>query len=154
MDKPSFVQVGSDAIETRSRLQITGNAGLYYVSWHLSRRGWHVMPTVRNARGSDLIVTNSDETVYLGVQSKALSKRAPVPLGRNLDSLCSDWWIITINANNEQPTCFVMTREEVKGLAYTDRVIKSDKGPAHWLQPKAYDRPEYRNAWHRLDNGC
>ena len=43
---------------------MTGNAGLNYVAWQLSRRGWHVMPTIRNARGADLIVTNEDETVF------------------------------------------------------------------------------------------
>jgi len=45
---------------------MTGNAGLNYASWQLSRRGWHVMPTIRNARGSDLIVTDGDETVFYG----------------------------------------------------------------------------------------
>jgi hypothetical protein len=29
------------------RSQITGNAGLNYAAWQLSRRGWHVMPTIR-----------------------------------------------------------------------------------------------------------
>ncbi|MCB2110190.1 MAG: hypothetical protein H6895_03065 [Defluviimonas sp.] len=36
----------------RQRPQITGNAGLNYAAWQLSRRGWHVMPTIRNARGT------------------------------------------------------------------------------------------------------
>ena len=83
------------------RSQITGNAGLYYAAWQLSRRGWHVMPTVRNARGSDLIVVNEDETVFLGIQSKALSKRQAVGLGKRIDELRSDWWIITVHANRQ-----------------------------------------------------
>jgi hypothetical protein len=150
MEETNLDKTLTVALDPMRQPQIVGNAGLYFVSWHLSRRGWHVMPTVRNARGSDLIVTNSDETKYFGVQSKALSKRNPVPLGHDLAGLRSDWWIITINANSEHPTCFIMTRDEVRRLALPDRTARTDKGPAHWLQPKAYDQPEYRNAWHRL----
>lgn len=53
------------AMRSANTSQMTGNAGLYHAAWQLTRRGWHVMPTVRNARGSDLIVTNSEETVFL-----------------------------------------------------------------------------------------
>ena len=132
-------------IEPPTRHQLTGNSGLYFAAWHLSRRGWHVMPTVRNARGSDLIVANDDETVYFGVQSKALSKRVPVPLGLNLDSLRSDWWVITINANTDKPVCFILQLDEIRALAF-----RSKDAGAYWLQPKAYDREEFREAWHRL----
>ena len=132
-------------IKPPTRHQLTGNSGLYYAAWHLSRRGWHVMPTVRNARGSDLIVTNDDETVYFGVQSKALSKRVPVPLGLSLETLRSVWWIITINANTENPVCFIMRLDEIRALAF-----RSKEAGAYWLQPKAYDREEFREAWHRL----
>lgn len=104
------------------------------------------MPTVRNARGSDLIVTNDDETIYFSVQSKALSKRVPVPLGLSLDRLRSDWWIITINANSHRPACYIMRLEEVCAHAFRSR----DEG-AYWLQPPGYDRDEFREAWHRLE---
>ena len=127
------------------RHQVTGNSGLYFAAWHLSRRGWHVMPTVRNARGSDLIVTNSDETLYFGVQSKALSKRVPVPLGHSLETLRSAWWIITIHANTDNPVCFIMRLDEVRTLAF-----RSKNEGAYWLQPNGYDRAEFREAWQRL----
>ncbi|WP_433947586.1 hypothetical protein [Brevundimonas diminuta] len=65
---------------------MVGNAGLNFAAWQLSRRGWHALPTIRNARGSDLYVTNGDETVFFGVQSKALSRRSPVPLGKDGDT--------------------------------------------------------------------
>lgn len=125
--------------------QITGNAGLYHAAWQLTRRGWHVMPTIRNARGSDLIVTNAEETVFFGVQSKALSKRDPVPLGLDLGLLRSDWWIITIHARTERPVSFILMLEEVRSLAF-----HSQNGSSKWLQPPAYDRDEFREAWHRL----
>lgn len=129
----------------RHRTQITGNAGLNYAAWQLSRRGWHVMPTIRNAKGSDLIVTDEDETIFFGVQSKGFSKRYPVPLGLDLGALRSDWWVITIHANSDSPVCYVLRLDEVRGLATQDK-----NGGRWWLEPKAYDRDEFRDAWHRL----
>jgi hypothetical protein len=127
--------------------QLTGNAGLYYICWQLSRRGWHAMPTVRNARGSDLMITDSAESVFLGIQSKALSKRNPVPLGTSLETLRSDWWIITIHANGPHPQCFILTLGEVKATAKRG---EKDGRISYWLQPTAYDRDDYRDAWQRL----
>lgn len=143
------LKCGAGAMATNPRSQfdsaMTGNAGLNYASWQLSRRGWHVMPTIRNARGSDLIVTDGDETVFFGVQSKALSNRKAVPLGTELDSLRSDWWIITIKANSDAPICFIMTTEEVRRSATQDK-----NGGRCWLEPRDYDRDDYRDAWSRI----
>lgn len=88
------------------------------------------MPTVRNARGSDLIVTNDDESVYFGVQSKALSRRSAVPLGLRIENLRSDWWVITVHANTDSPVCYVLRLDEVRALAVQDK-----NGGAWWLEP-------------------
>jgi hypothetical protein len=128
-----------------NRRQLTGNAGLYYVAWQLSRRGWNVMPTSRNARGSDIFITDGDEQKWLGIQSKALSKRVAVPLGRSLEDLRSELWIITIHAVSETPVCYVMAVDEVKAEASQDK-----NGGAWWLEPRAYDRAEFKDAWGRI----
>lgn len=135
----------TDTTTPRHRSQITGNAGLNYAAWQLSRRGWHVMPTIRNAKGSDMIVTDADDTMFFGVQSKGFSKRWPVPLGLNLDNLRSDWWVITIHANSDAPVCYVLHITDVRGLATQDK-----NGGRWWLEPPAYDKDEFREAWHRL----
>ncbi|MBK5265703.1 MAG: hypothetical protein JJE34_10815 [Alphaproteobacteria bacterium] len=131
---------------TKNRHQFTGNAGLGYILWQMSRRGWHAVPTIRNARGSDILVTDADEDVKFGIQSKALSKRQAVPLGRDLTTLRSEWWIITVHANSDNPVCYIMTINEVRELA------SQDKGgqQAHWLEPRDYDRDEFKNAWDRI----
>ena len=82
---------------------------------------------------------------FFGVQSKALSKRHAVPLGTDLHSLRSDWWIITVHANSDTPACYVLRLEDVRAIATQDR-----NGGRWWLEPKAYDRDEFREAWHRL----
>ena len=106
------------------------------------------MPTVRNARGADLYAASEDETRLLPVQSKALSKRAPVPLGGSLETLRSHWWVITINANTASPTCYVLTRDEVKASAH--RGVNDAGKVSYWLQPKSYALPIYEEAWDRL----
>ena len=130
------------------RYQLTGNAGMYHVARELSRRGWHVMPIVRNARGADLYAASSDELRVLPIQSKALSKRNPVPLGGSLDTLCSIWWVITINANSDCPTCYIMTLDEVKAAAH--RGVNGSGKISFWLQPRSYDQLMYKDAWQRL----
>lgn len=61
--------------------QVVGNAGMYYAAYRLSLLGWNVMPTARNARGIDLLAYDATGKHFKGFQIKALSKRAPVPLG-------------------------------------------------------------------------
>jgi hypothetical protein len=130
------------------RQQLTGNAGMYHVARELSRRGWHVMPTVRNARGADLYAASSDERRVIPIQSKALSKRNPVPLGKSLETLCSEWWIITINANSDCPKCYVLLLSEVKAGAHKG---ENESGTvSYWLQPKSYALPQFEEAWDRL----
>ncbi|MBY2994479.1 hypothetical protein HF263_22915 [Rhizobium leguminosarum] len=132
--------------------QVTGNAASHYAAWQLSRRGWNVMLTSRNAKGSDLYCANDGETIFFGVQSKGLTKRDPVGLGTNLANLRSDWWIITIKAKTDAPVCFIMTLDEVKELCHYSDPAKSRTGATSiWLQPSAYDQPQFREAWHRFE---
>lgn len=127
--------------------QMTGNAGLFHISWELTRRGWIVMPTVRNARGADLYAARQDnEEHVIPIQSKALSKRAAVPCGTDLDKLRSRWWIITVYANDDNPVCYILTLDEVKSLVARDNGVNR----AYWLQAKHYDAPEFKEAWTRL----
>lgn len=106
------------------------------------------MPTVRNARGADLYAASTDESVVWPIQSKALAKRNPVPLGGSLETLRSPWWIITVGALTETPRCYVMTLEEVKAAAH--RGVNAAGTVSCWLQPKSYTMPAFEEAWHRL----
>jgi hypothetical protein len=82
-----------------ARQQVIGNIGMYYAAYRLSRMGWNVMPTSRNARGIDLLIYDASARHYKGIQVKALSKlKPPVPLGLSTDNLMGDWWIIVTKA--------------------------------------------------------
>jgi len=121
---------------------------LFHVSWELARRGWHVTLTVRNARGADLYVADDAEAVIHPIQSKALAKRSPVPLGKSLAKLRSPWWALTVNALSEKPTCYIMTLDEVKAGAH--RGVSSSGEESFWLQPNDFMKAEYQERWDRL----
>ena len=131
--------------------QVVGNVGMYFAAYRLSRMGWNVMPTARNARGIDLLVYSASADRYLGIQIKALSKpKPPVPLGKSIDTFMGDWWIIVTNAATDNPVCFVMAPDEVKRLAHRG---EKDGRISYWLQPNKYHTDEFREAWHRIGRG-
>lgn len=107
------------------------------------------MPTARNARGIDLVAYYPDGTHFIGVQVKVLSKRSPVPLGKGLEELMGDFWVI-VNDVRGSLNAFVLTPDEVKRSAY-----RGEKGGrvSFWLQPKDYDNDSFREAWNRIGSG-
>lgn len=130
--------------------QVVGNIGMYYSCYKLSRMGWNVMPTARNAKGVDIIAYNSKATEYIGVQVKTLSRHVAVPLGNSLEKVMGDYWVIITGASGE-PTTFVLLPQEVKELAtFNDKNGKR----SYWLSRKQYDQEQFRGAWHRIGQGA
>lgn len=128
--------------------QIVGNSGLYFACYALSQRGWNVMPTARNARGIDIIAYDADATSFRALQVKALSKKAPVPLGQSLDKVMGDFWIIINNLATE-PQSFILTPDEVKARAHRG---EKDGRVSYWLQPRDYAVEEFRDGWSRIES--
>lgn len=100
--------------------QIVGNAGLYFVCYELTKRGWNVLPTARNARGVDIVIYNEDASRTHTVQVKALSKRDAVPLGTSLEHLIADFFIVCMEVMEDEPCVFVMSCDSVRALAHRD----------------------------------
>lgn len=50
--------------------QLTGVAGVHYVASYLSFLGFHAVPTTRNVRGPDLLVSNIDGSKGVSLQVK------------------------------------------------------------------------------------
>ena len=138
-------------IQKKNR-QVTGNVGLHYVCYRLSRRGWNVMPTARNAKGIDIVAYQGSGKGFIGIQVKTLSGRLAVPLPKSLDQgeVPGDYWIIVTNvaADTDPPTSpdvFVMLPDEVK-----EKARKHPRG-SWWLVREDYESPNYKDAWHRLE---
>lgn len=126
--------------------QVTGNVGLYWTCYHLSRMGWNAMPTARNARGADIIAYNIDCSRMVSIQVKTLSKKNPVPLGTSLHKIMGDFWVI-VNNIITSPVTYVLLPSEVKRLAH--RGEKNGR-VSYWLQPSSYCVEDFREAWHRI----
>lgn len=126
--------------------QIVGNIGMFYTCYELSRRGWNVMPTSRNARGIDIIAYNSEATEYIGVQVKTLSKRNAVPLGSSLDNIMGDYWVVVDKVATE-PRVFILLPEDVKNLA---KFNETNGKRSYWLNPPEYEQKSFANAWHKI----
>lgn len=88
-------------------------------------------------------------TDFIGVQVKALSKRNPVPLGGSLEKVMGNFWVIVNNLLKE-PAAFILLPSEVKALAARG---EKDGRVSYWLQPTAYDKPEFGEAWTRIGYG-
>ncbi|WP_439684891.1 Holliday junction resolvase [Cupriavidus oxalaticus] len=130
--------------------QLTGNVGLYYCCYRLSLLGWNVMPTARNARGVDIIAYSRDASRFVGVQVKALSKRAPVPLGLSLDKIMGDFWVIVNKVATPTPSAFILLPSEVRERAHRG---EKDGRVSYWLQPGSYEADEFRETWERIGHG-
>jgi hypothetical protein len=59
--------------------QVTGNIGIDYACYMLSRMGWNVMPTARNARGIDIIAYNKTRLALSGDTAPAVSQPPGAP---------------------------------------------------------------------------
>jgi hypothetical protein len=136
--------------QSQGNNQVVGNVGLFFVCYHLSRLGWNVMPTARNARGIDILIYSQDAVRKLTIQVKALSKRNPVPLGAKLDNLFGDFFVVCNNVASDTPACYVLTPTEVAGLAHKGE--KEGKF-SYWLQPKDYAVSEFHEKWLRIGKG-
>lgn len=122
--------------------QITGNVGMFYACYHLSRIGFNVMPTSRNAKGSDIVAYTADQKHFLTFQVKTQSKLSNIDLGKTLDADRSDWWIVVIDAY-ESPTAFILTPDEIR------RSVKVYAG-SHWAQGSRFASESTRNSWDRI----
>jgi len=129
----------------RKRTQITGNAGMFYVCYKLSKMGWNVMPTSRNAKGVDIIAYNSDMTTMISIQVKTLSTKTSVLLSCKLENIVGDFWVI-VNDIDKKPQSFILLPDEVKSR------VQQRKGKSGnvtcYLPVKEYS--EFRDRWDRI----
>lgn len=129
--------------------QVTGNIGLYYVCYQLSRLGWNVLPTARNAKGVDAMAYNSDASVKVTVQVKALTGRSAVALGPDLDHLIADYLVVCRRVRDDAPEVFILTRSESKELACKNET-RNEGGKARiswWIEPRDYEQERFKDRW-------
>jgi hypothetical protein len=134
--------------EAKVANQVVGNIGLYYICYELCRRGWNVMPTSRNARGIDIVIYSQDGARKHTIQAKSLTKRSPVPIGSNLDSLFADYLIVCRNILKATPELFITSIKKV-----VPHIHKGEKDGriSYWLQQRDYEL--YKDNWEEIGQG-
>jgi hypothetical protein len=140
--------------------QITGNVGVFHTARELSRAGWNIMLTVRNAKGADLFAISADERIMHPIQVKAHAKKPQdTPLGLRPESYITPWWVFVAFALTPEPVCYVISLEEIRERMGRDPGTRSGKLESDrlfWLHRRYYtpgseaELIEARNAWHRL----
>lgn len=129
--------------------QTVGNAGLFFVCHQLSKLGWNVLPTSRNAKGIDIIAYGSDASESVGIQVKALTKRNPVPLGTDPENLIADFLVVCQLATSDKPVCYVLRTDEIRAHKGTNKEGKI----SYWLQMKEYEQETFKDNWDRIGKG-
>lgn len=140
--------------------QLTGNVGVYHVARELSRHGWNVMLTVRNARGADLYAASTSEGLVCPIQVKAHStKPQDVNLGLHPEKLVTPWWVFVGFVATTEPVCYVISLAEIRDRMGRDPGTRSGKAEherAYWLDRRHYtpgsdrEMSHAREAWGRL----
>ncbi|MGP8125687.1 MAG: hypothetical protein ACLQEQ_07495 [Nitrososphaerales archaeon] len=125
----------SEPTVARANNQLTGNVGLYYVCYRLSKLGWNVLPTSRNARGVDIVAYDQKGRRRHTIQVKTLSKRDPIPLGNDPSTLFADYLIICRKVITDKPELFIAKMSTAKRKA-------ERHGEGLWIHISDYQRFE------------
>ncbi len=126
--------------------QITGNVGLYFICYKLSRRGWNVLPTSRNARGIDILAYGKEGGQLITIQTKSFTgKHVAIGPFKSKNDILADFYIATCNTYNI-PITYILKKDETKSL------LTEHKGK-YWLEYKDYQKSEFLEKWDKIGFG-
>ena len=129
--------------------QIVRDAGLSHARAQLSNRGWKATPPTGNAKGVDFLIHGQDASRKPTIKARAFSHRNAVSLGATPDNFLADYLVVCSKVIEDNPECFILTQEEVRGLAN-----RNEKGGkvSYWLELRGYDTAQFREKWDRIDS--
>jgi hypothetical protein len=78
------------------------NAGVFYVCYRLSQMGWNALPRMRKAKGPNVVIDSEDKERTWRLKVRSLSKRDPVPLGKD-PHIDADWVIVCTRVHTDSP---------------------------------------------------
>ena len=127
--------------------RLVRNAGVFYVCYRLSQMGWNATPATRYSSGPNVVIDSEDAERTWRLKVRSLSKRDPVPLGKD-PNIDADWVVVCTRVREDSPRCYVLTSGEVRKLATRDK-----HGPSHWLDQRDYDTEVFAERWDRIGSG-
>ncbi|MDR1871870.1 MAG: hypothetical protein LBS60_08145 [Deltaproteobacteria bacterium] len=129
---------------TSTNKQITGNIGIFYISYVLSLLDWNVLLTSRNSRGADLVI--SKNSIIHALQVKSVSKNNDFSLGINYNDPLIDFWVLLLNARGDRPKVFVVPAEDIINERDKPYETNDNTGLITFDVPKQPDT-EPKNFW-------
>ena len=131
--------------------QITGNIGLYYVCYRLSKNGWNALMTSRNAIGVDVVIYSQNAQRSCTVQVKTLTGKDDVPLGNHIENLIAEYLTFCkYDINTDNPEVFIIPMSKVRELMHP-RPLKNKEGNSYWLKQKCCEN--FKANWIAFGNG-
>ena len=119
--------MGQEATKLDSGL--TGVAGEYLVAGELTRRGYIASITLRNTRGIDILVTNSDASRSIGIQVKTGKNKRGWMMNKKGETFYSNtifYIFVNIRNDNERAEFIIVPSKVVADYVKT--------GHADWLK--------------------
>ena len=126
--------------------QVTGNVGLFFICYKLSRRGWNVLPTSRNARGIDVLAYGKHGEKFLTVQAKGYTRKAAIGPFKDKADVIADFYIVAWNVYYS-PLIYILSKDEVKSL------LTRDSDGKYWVEHRDYDKPDFFEKWEKIGFG-
>lgn len=125
---------------------LVGVSGEYFVAAELSLRGYLAAVTLRNSRGIDIIVSNSDATHSISVQVKTSTKGVPRwMLTKKVESYFAEnyyYIFVLLHSEDTRPDYYIVPSKVV--AEYCSRTH------AEWLTGKRIDGKPYTNTSMRI----
>jgi hypothetical protein len=102
---------------------------------------------MRYSRGPNIVIGSENEKRTWTLKVRSLSKRDPVPLGKD-PNIDADWVVVCTRVREDTPTSYAMTPDEVSKLATRDK-----RGPNYRLGQRQYDTEAFAERWDRIGSG-
>ena len=93
-----------------------------------------------------MVIESQESERMCRLKVRSLSKRDPVPLGKN-PTIDADWVVVCTGVRGDSPRCYVLRPREVGKLATRDK-----RGPNFWLEQR-YHTEEFAERWDRMGSG-
>lgn len=130
--------------------QRTGNIGLFYIGYKLSRFGWNVLPTIKNAKAIDMMAYN-EKGDKISIQCKGCTNTESVGPFKNIEDIIADYYIISTDVYRK-PVTYILTKDDV-----LSNLTKNKNG--YWLEKSRkkdnnfYMKDEFRERWDKIGYG-
>ena len=140
-------------MKSSSEKPMSGVGGVYFVAGELSRLGYIPLPTNRNTKGPDIIVSNQDFSKTVNIQVKTRKERNRIwPIGKPRKYGKTLYVFVALGRSKERPEFYVVPYDYVSGR-YEEWQSKNKPRKSRFtfnFTFKKGDADKYKDKWTQL----